>query len=308
MKRLLFSPLDPVKWFIIGFTVWLAELTDFTGAGGNGGSGFRQRGGSLGHVYDGASDRLGEVLAGGVAAAIIAFIVIIALFFFLLFLWLSSRGQFLYLDNLVNDRASVRDPWKNYAKLGDSLFLWRLVYTLICMVSVVPLTAFAALSVLPIAVPSLPAELGVAGFIFLGSVIGVLIVIATYVDFFLLHFVVPVMYKHGLRATAAWRTFWPVLKEHAWEFVLYGLFYLVLHIAVLIITTTFGFLTCCAGFLLLLLPVVGTTILLPVHLTLRGMDLEFLAQFGEKSDLVSHFPENRPAEGNRDAQARPARG
>ena len=293
MKRVLFNPFDPAKWFIIGFTVWLAELTDFTGSGGNGGGGARQRGGSWGEIYEGIADRIGDVLAGGIAAALVALILIAAILLFLILLWLSSRGHFLFLHNLVNDRAEVREPWRRYAKQGDSLFLWRLVYTLICMVSVVPLIAFAALSVLPIAVPNLPTGLGVAGFIFLGLVIALLLIVSLYVDFFLLHFVVPVMYKQGLRSMEAWRVFWPVLKESAWEFLLYGLFYLVLSILVGIGVALFGVLTCCVGFLLLILPVVGTTILLPVHLTLRGMDLEFLAQFGEKVDLVTLFPEKR---------------
>ena len=47
MKRILFQPFDIGKWFVIGFTAWLAGLLDHTssssgssgGSGGGGGSG-----------------------------------------------------------------------------------------------------------------------------------------------------------------------------------------------------------------------------------------------------------------------------
>jgi len=41
-----------------------------------------------------------------------------------------------------------------------------------------------------------------------------------------------------------------------------------------------GALTCCALFLVLAIPYVGTVVLLPVYVTARAFGPEFLAQFG----------------------------
>ena len=38
-----------------------------------------------------------------------------------------------------------------------------------------------------------------------------------------------------------------------------------------------------------LLSCIGTVVMLPVYITLRGMDLEFLAQFGAELDLTEAF-------------------
>ncbi|NNM29868.1 MAG: hypothetical protein HKO57_10115, partial [Akkermansiaceae bacterium] len=39
MKRVLFQPFDLGKWFVLGFTAWLAGLADGGGSSGGGGGG-----------------------------------------------------------------------------------------------------------------------------------------------------------------------------------------------------------------------------------------------------------------------------
>jgi hypothetical protein len=46
-----------------------------------------------------------------------------------------------------------------------------------------------------------------------------------------------------------------------------------------------GFMTCCIGFLLLVIPYIGTVITLPVWYTLRAFSLEYFAQFGSEYDV-----------------------
>jgi len=36
---------------------------------------------------------------------------------------LRSRGKFMFLDNVVHDRAEVSQPWQDFRRLGNSLFL-----------------------------------------------------------------------------------------------------------------------------------------------------------------------------------------
>ena len=47
----------------------------------------------------------------------------------------------------------------------------------------------------------------------------------------------------------------------------------------------FGLFTCLLGFVLLVIPYIGTVITLPIWYTFRVFSLEFLAQFGLDYDL-----------------------
>ncbi|MEZ5082560.1 MAG: hypothetical protein R2750_03805 [Bacteroidales bacterium] len=64
-------------------------------------------------------------------------------FFFILLIvltWVSSRGKFMFLDNVVYDIAEVKKPWYEYRKEGNSLFIWRFIYGF--MVFIVLMTSF----------------------------------------------------------------------------------------------------------------------------------------------------------------------
>jgi hypothetical protein len=291
MKLILFRPFDAGKWFVLGFTVFLAGLADVGRWGGKAGTRIRDKvqGESVGEIFHRGFESVEGVLAGSIAAALVVMIVVASILLWILFLWLSSRGHFLFLDNLVHNRARVTAPWKEYARQGNSLFLWRIVYTLVCLLAIGPLVALGLMSLAPLVIDGVPGELGVASLVMLGLVVFLFVAGAAYVDFLLLHLVAPVMYKHRLSATEAWRKFWPVLREQLVYFLLYGLFVLFLNIVLGMAVAAFGFMTCCFGFLLLAIPYVGTVILLPASVTFRGLDLEFLAQFGGEFDLVSGF-------------------
>jgi hypothetical protein len=277
MKGILFNPFDLGKWLVIGFSAWLARL-----AGGGGGGGTRlnlsrDQTASL-HVRQflrGAWEHLRAhphwlVLAiiGVVAVAVIG----------LLLLWISSRGKFIFLDNVVHDRARIAEPWRRFAQRGESLFLWRVGFLLACV------AAFAVLGTV--------AVVGAGGFsgfgfasvrattitVLAGLAAVVLGIACAFVSLFLDSFVVPVMYKDGIGAAEAWRRFVPWIERHLGVFLLYGLFVLGLVIVVGTGVIVVGLMTCCVGLLLVVLPYVGTVILLPFLVTYRAFSLEFLAQ------------------------------
>jgi len=59
-----------------------------------------------------------------------------------------------------------------------------------------------------------------------------------------------------------------------------------------------GLVTCCIGWLLLVIPYIGTVVTLPFWYTLRAFSLEFLGQFGPEyvmSPAASVQPEAPPA-------------
>ena len=196
----------------------------------------------------------------------------------LLLLWISSRGKFIFLDNVVHDRARIAEPWRRFAQCGDSLFSWRVGFLLACVL------AFAVLGTVAVVAAG-----GFSGFGF-GSVRAISItglaalaavgwgIACVYVSLFLDSFIVPLMYKDGIGAVEAWRRFVPWIERRFGEFLLYGLFVLGLVIVVGTGVIVVGLMTCCVGLLLVVLPYVGTLILLPFLVTYRAFSLEFLAK------------------------------
>ena len=280
MKHILLQPFDLAKWLVLGFSAWLAGLMD--GAGGGGWKWMADENDFPGRCNLNGS---GEAFRNAGEAFIwlpIIFVVIMAVAaILLLILWLSSRAKFIYLDNVIHNRAQIVEPWHRFRDLGNSLFLWRVAFIVACgLVALLLLLLFFA----PAATLSFSDAL--AGLSYAAMGFGVLILIvfgilAAYVALFLEGFVIPIMYKFDLKATEAWRYFLPWLKAQPLSFFLYGLFVLALGFCVVVIFGVACLLTCC----IVALPYVGTVILLPIWVTYRLFSVEFLAQFDPGFDL-----------------------
>lgn len=283
-REMLFHPVEPRTWLVLGFAAWLAGLLEGTG-GGAGNFGTGKTGGARhgAEVLRGAWQRL---LEHPWLAALIVVGVAGTLAVLLLLLWLSSRAKFVYLDSVVTRRPAIVEPWRRTRQLGNSLFLWRLGFFAAALLAAVTLG-----TVLYVAAG------GLDGFGFttarstlmtvLAAAAGLLLAIAVaFVALFLDSFVVPLMAHGNLGASAAWAVFLPWLEAYTGSFVLYALFVLALWIGVALAVVVAGFATCCMVFLLLAVPYVGTVALLPVHLTYRLFSLAFLAQFDPGLDLA----------------------
>ncbi len=281
MKGMLFSPFDLGKWLVIGFGCWLAQLT----GGGSGGGGVPSWTANLIDDSDAATltardwpEALQQApwLLG--CGALLAFLVALLLVLIPLLIWLSSRGHFVFLDNVVRDRAEIKEPWNRFATEGNSLFLWRIGFLFaalaLALASAVPLilfivalnqrdgfalgeTATVAASVLPVAAVAV----GLA-----------------YTHLFLLHFVVPIMHREGLTTNAAWGRFLPLLRNHLGSFLIYGLFIVLLWTGIGIALVLVVVFTCCIAAIPLVIPYIGTVALLPVYVVLRAYSVEFLGQ------------------------------
>src|SRR5262249_24058584 len=126
-KKLLFRPFDLGKWFLIGFCAWLAGLGE-SGMGGYRTSlpfppGGLSPGAQLPSTTgpQGASEAWEELqgelvrnLSWIVPLAVALVCLIVA--FALLMVWLSSRGQFMFLHCVALDRAEVAVPWQQHAR------------------------------------------------------------------------------------------------------------------------------------------------------------------------------------------------
>ncbi len=279
MRRILFEPFDLVTWMVLGFSAWLATLGSGGGGGGNLAGDPTDIGDSFGRAASSLFDNI--FLLGLVGMAGIVILAVVALL-----LWLSSRGKFIFLDNVVHERAEISNPWNHYKELGNSLFLWRVAFVGV----VIAVLAAAAL------IPAIPAALVSGGSfddlsifamtswgLVFGLAVVVVVIISLFVSLFLDAFVVPIMYRFDLSATEAWKYLVPWLKAHTGSFVLYGFFVLLLTLGFAIVSMLACLLTCCIA----ALPYIGTVVLLPLWVTYRYLSLEWLAQFDPGFDIFT---------------------
>lgn len=298
MKKALFRPFDLRKWFVVGFTAFLAGTTDFHGGNGTGGRG-------NGNIdWDGimnfpqeASDWL---LSHPTLAILIGIGVVVLAILGVLLVWVSSRGRFMFLDNVVHDRALIAQPWKEYAAEGNSLFVWNLLFFLVVVAILIIyiVECFTSLHSLYIMYDD-PARLLRPAIWMIVGLSGILIGVA-FIDLLLVSFVVPFMYRDRLKVLDAWSRFIGILSEYPLQVILFSLFYFGVMVIVVVGIVVFGFLTCCIGFLLLAIPYLGDVLLLPISYTMRAFSVEFLEQFGPDYKI---FP---PGEVQRSAGDLPA--
>ena len=282
MRRTLFQPFDLGKWLVLGFSAWLAGLASGAG-GGTGVSNLDRRHGwddpgeivhELGHAWERFMENILLLPLG-------LLLISLALVLVLLLLWISSRAKFIFLDNVVHDRAHIVEPWKRFQRLGNSLFLWRFGFVVACFVV---LMAVALLVFAPAA--SLSFNDAVRGLSFAGMFFGILLVsviavVIAYILLLLENFVIPIMYRFDLKATEAWRAVLPWLRAQPGWFFLYGLFVLLVAIPLFFVIALLVCCTCC----IVALPYVGTVILLPLWVAYRALGPEFLAQFDPRFDI-----------------------
>jgi len=294
VKLVLFRPFDLTKWIVIGFCAWLAGLGE---SGGGASSNFGnhsyntnngQPAEQFRQFYHKASDYILANLGWIIPAAILGFFVLLAIW--LLLLWLGSRGKFMFVHCVALDKAEVDTPWHKYAAPANSLFWFRLVLGLAGMFLTLPLLVFIAISIIRMVQQGEPDFAGVILSVGLGLVMIFLSIVFALIHKFTADFVVPIMYLRGGACVAGWREFWGLLSSHPGQFTLYILFQIVMTMAIGAIVFTVIIVTCCIAFCFLVLPFIGTLLMLPVLVFKRAYALYFLAQFGPQYDVFPSPP------------------
>lgn len=278
VRQVLFRPFDPGKWFIIGFCAWLAQLGETGGGHFNGSSSSHQNGGTAHQQFDHAREELMRNLYWILPVAVIVCAVVLALW--LVFLWLNSRGKFMLLHCVALNRAEVREPWNRFADAANSLFLFRLVLGLVALMIMLPILAVMAIWAIDMFSHDSWNFPGILGLIGLGmGLIGISI-------FFLLtrklttDFVVPIMFLRGNHCLDAWKEFFKTLTAHAGSFALYLLFQIVIGLAIAMIVLLAVIFTCCIAGCILIIPYLGTVLMLPLIVFQRAYSLYYFAQYG----------------------------
>lgn len=279
-RQILFAPFDLVKWLGLGFTAWLASLTS---GGFNTGFNFNFPSTSphISATAQAAWNWVQAHLIFVITLAVIGGLFFLAVMFVIM--WLSSRGKFMFLDNVVTNRGEIRDSWHQYRSQGNSYFLFSIglgLATLAILLTILSLS-------IVIAIPDISrhhfganavSALIIGGVLFTATLLGIAIV-----EVLLDDFVVPLMALRSGRVLAAWGQFLVLLKAQPAVFALYLLFKVALWLAVMVLTTLICCLLCCT----VLIPYVGTVILLPIAVFWRSYPLYFMEQFGDNYRLFT---------------------
>jgi hypothetical protein len=215
----------------------------------------------------------------GIALAVVVVGVAIGL----LLTWLKSRGTFLFLDGVVHNRAAVVEPWREYAREGNSLFRFLFLFGLACFLGFLAIIGGAAV----LALPDIRArQFGASASTALAVGIPLLMLFflaAGVLHLFLFDFVVPIMYLRRQGVMRSWGDFYrSILVEHPGALVLYVLFQVVMGFVLAVLTVLF----CCGSLCLALLPYLGTVITLPLSVFRRAYPLLFLEQFGPEWQII----------------------
>ena len=275
-KVILFRPFNLSKWCVIGFAAFLSNL------GGGGGFNFNNFGnwrGSSSSPPFSWHDSMTWLLPIVIVVALLGITVVLAL------IWVGCRGKFIFTDCVVRNRAAIAEPWREYAREGNSLFVFTLIAIAIVM-------AAAILIAVPIGV--LWFSTASDGFSWPG-----LIAIIVFAPLFLILLVAfgfvrelmgPVMYRQRGTAMSTFRQVLSLVRAHPGEMLLYFLFLIVVAMGTAVGVVFLMCATCC----IVLIPYVGTVILLPLFVLVRGYLLLFLRQFGPDYDAWGGLAPSAP--------------
>lgn len=290
MKRMLFSPFDFRKWAGLALVALLSNC----GRGSSGGGNFNFRlpgpGGGFGGpttTSSGGSFSISpEWIAAGIAIAIVALLVIAAIL--VLVAWVASRAEFMFIDNIANNRGLVDHPWRELAPLGNSLFRLRIVVWLGGLLFTAILLVLFGVSFgfdfqnfeftgHVLAAAALLGVIGFFGWLFLALL-----------GFLINNFTAPIMYARNIMAREALAESLTLVRSHVGTCLLYLLVRIGLAIAGGVIVAFVGCLSVCL--IVGCIPLVGTYVVtlltLPVWVFLMSFGICFIEQFGPQYKII----------------------
>ena len=298
MKGLLF-PFSLKKWITLGFCSWAVTLGE---SGSNSGNwdklgkttGMKNESGQtvlemLNTIFwgDGSiferiagilqmqADTIQLIFHIGIAAAVFILLLAVVIAYF------KGRMCFVWLDNLINNRAEVQNAYRKYEKPGVGFFkgklyidIWYyLISLLLWGITLCPGIQYLRESARMGEWGSFNSAL--ASSMILGAVLAILNILVLFYLKLLFDFAPLIMYKEGLSFNEAWSAFNHMLFCRKIQFVKYYFFYWLVNLAAGVLLVLLLVCSCCILLFPLVLPVIGATMLLPWHVTGSYLTIEF---------------------------------
>ena len=254
---MLFRPFKPKKWLILTFVALLAGYMAGGGnfSGGGGGSSKRsessvktskispsvipvQSASRTNQSLTGESSGMPNFLAGlgGIGLSILLVtLILLVIALVLVLMWLSSRFNFIFIQNITRNDASIRKPFRENKVIGNSYFKFSLIYSFLSVVilgGIILLTIFYAAGrdffdqgtmegIKRIIITFFP----------IGALFLLLLVIFVVVGFAVHQFVLILMYKQRIGIKAAWPKFLAIFLKNKGKFIKFFFIYIGLSIA-----------------------------------------------------------------------------
>ncbi len=280
-------PIRFQRWLVLGLLAFLDQCgRAFRGGGGSPGAGHGHGPGPGGWPPDmsevsawlqRASDWLAAhaaVLAIGAVLGLLVFGAIAAVV-----LWVNARGVFMYADAVATGRTDVGRLWRQHAAPASSYFGWSLGLTYAILFTILFAGGLVVTTVLAFAAGRLQ---GTGGWLILLAIVPVLTLLGLALPLLglagvaLRDFVAPLQVATGLPCGAAARLLESLVLAQPGAFVLYLVLKLLLVVGTGLVVAVFGCLTCCLGFL----PIVMQTLFQPLFHFERSLSLMLLRQMG----------------------------
>ena len=181
------------------------------------------------------------------------------------------------LDGIVKNRGAIKEPWSEYKREGNSLFLFSVLLgfgLLFCFLVIGGGSAF-------IAIPDFQSGTfsgyGIAAIIVGGSLLLLYIIACIAIAFFMNVFLVQTMYLKRVLAVEGWKIAWNQLcKKHIGASILLFLMMFLLGIGAGVVAMFAVCATCCIG----ALPYISSVLLLPITVFFVCYALCYIQQFG----------------------------
>jgi len=229
--------------------------------------------------------RLNLLVLGGTIA------VFLLIGFIVLCLWLRGRFEFIFLDNLMQNRNAIRKPWREFKSLGNSYFVGTLIFLAVIMAG--NLLFAAAGSGLALSwLSECAAVRHLVGF-GLGRIYGAVLLGTGWAIFsfllglyfwFFFYLLVPVMYRERIGFREGLRKMNSLIFHHFGTCLLFWLMMLIVQFGFGLVLVVASIATCCIFGFLLGLPYVGSVLLLPYWTFLRLAGVEFLEQLDPRRE------------------------
>lgn len=300
MDLLLRGDLALVRWFMMGFVVLLVNCgrgneavdlnsyrTYFWNPGAASGAGTTRLPEEVIPYVQWVIDHSADLLVIWIAARLLSLIINAAIVF------LASRLEFVFLDQVAKGHTDLDAPWKAYAAQGNSLFGARLV---LLVASTVLTTVIPIAFYIRVGIPLLE-NLKTHGFgatfmrdsALAAAPILPVILFVNLVNYMIDCHLIPIMYARKMKFFPALKDCWGLIRVHPQLFLGYwatrvGLFF-IFSSAETTISVSLSCFLCCIACIPLLLGsiswVVYTIILLPAWVLQTAYSATFLEQFGE---------------------------
>ncbi|MFC1576313.1 hypothetical protein ACFL3J_01435 [Candidatus Omnitrophota bacterium] len=184
----------------------------------------------------------GEAEKGGRSFMIFLIVLLVALafLFFILLEWVYSVFSFVFIESLVRNDASVKEPFRRNKPLGSSFFWWNIIYTTVFLGVLAVLVKLGYDALLGLGALSDGSNVALAEMFFaiLPHIIAGIffVLIAEILSFFVSDYVLPVMYADKAPMLTAFPRAFSLIKKD----VLASVKYLFVKIGLSILITIIG--------------------------------------------------------------------